>query len=149
MQSLRPHHFAISALDLSATKAFYELVGFQTAAEWTARDKSLVITHMLGPAGITLEVFTYAQNGSVTAPDFSMGNDLEQVGVKHLGFHVDDLNETRAFFSDLGKYTITDIIDGRTGIQYFFVKDPNGIWVEFVHENRDLDVNSPIRLQEQ
>lgn len=147
MITCRPHHFAISAVNLSQTKAFYEVLRFRLVAEWFAKDGSLIISHLQGPDGIVLEVFTYSENAQSVA-NLSVGNDLNVVGVKHLGFTVDDLEATRAELVDLAIGEITDFVMGRTGIRYFFIKDPNGVWVEFVQETRHLDHSNPEIIHE-
>jgi catechol 2,3-dioxygenase-like lactoylglutathione lyase family enzyme len=66
-----------------------------------------------------------------------VGNDLETVGVKHLALRVPSVREARATLEQTGA-VVTDTARGRTGIDYFFVRDPDGIWVEIVQDDRAI-----------
>ena len=86
--------------------------------------------------GVILELFVYV--ASVQKPRIynTVGNNLEEIGIKHLGMRVDNLDEFRAAINGIGE--VTDIVMGRTGFRYFFVKDPDGNWVEVVEDKRDI-----------
>jgi len=140
----RPHHVAISVRDVPQTLDFYGLFGFEEVVHWTAQDNSLQIIHLLKD-GFCLEVFCYATNGAAAPCEFELGNDLEQLGVKHFAIHVPDLRKTHAALMDLG-HPVSDIRRGRTEVDYFFVRDPDGIWFELVQEERNLDPSAPRRL---
>ncbi len=66
----------------------------------------------------------------------AIGNDLETIGVKHIGLSVDNLDEFHA--AALSWSEPTDIVMGRTGLRYCFIKDPDGNWVEIVEDKRNL-----------
>lgn len=126
----RAHHVAISVRDPDKTVAFYARLGFTPVREWRAEDGSLTITH-LGLGGFLLEVFAYASNALVPAAEPSPGNDLEAAGVKHLALAVGSLAAVRADLVGSG-LVCTEIVEGRTGLIYCFVRDPDGYWVELV-----------------
>lgn len=87
---------------------------------------------------IFLEVVWYRDNQ--LAPQLEIPYDVKSksVGIKHIAFYVDDINEA---FEDLRQKGLVDdtieIHQSRSGPLYFFVKDPDGVWVEFIHDNRD------------
>ncbi|MEV2241730.1 VOC family protein [Micromonospora sp. NPDC049891] len=142
------HHVAISVRDLDRTTQFYGDLGFRTSVLWESKDGSLRLAHLTSEAGIVLEAFEYSTNGDSARPQFGVGNDLPTLGVKHFGFHVDNLEAVHRDLAERG-YEVTQIQHGRTGIDYFFVADPDGIWVEFVHETRNLDPDNIKHVIEQ
>lgn len=143
-----PHHVAISVRDLDATAEFYALLGFQLRLQWQARDGSLKIAHFATPDGYVLEAFAYAENASRPPLELTMGNDLPSVGVKHFSFTVDDLHAARADLIARGVTSATKIARGRTDIDYFFVRDPDGMWIEITTDTRELSPAEPTFLEE-
>lgn len=146
MSSFVEHHSAISVADLGRARAFYERFGFRLVLQWGSADGSLTIAHLRLPTGYLLEVFHYAKNASVAKAVLGAGNNLEDVGMKHLAFRVDNLAEVQAGLTG-GGHECTAIQAGRTGIDYFFVRDPDGLWVEVVEDHRALDPARPIHLE--
>jgi catechol 2,3-dioxygenase-like lactoylglutathione lyase family enzyme len=142
-----PHHVAISVRDLDATAEFYGVLGFRKRLEWRARDGSLTIAHFATPDGYFLEAFAFADNASLPPLDLTMGNDLPRIGVKHFSFAVDDLEATRAELVEHGIESATEIGRGRTEMDFFFVRDPDGMWIEITQDARDLSSDEP-RLNE-
>ncbi len=132
------HHGTLSVRELQRSIKFYELLNFHEIFDWKAEDRSLQITHMKnGP--FVLELFCYAV--FVEPPDsiHSIDTDLPVIGTKHIALQVDDIIEAR---TDLIQKKVIDdtvqITQGRTGITYFFVPDPDGILVEIVEDKRGL-----------
>jgi len=132
------HHWTLSVSSTAASAAFYAVFGFEPAYRWEAPDGSLAITHLTRGDGLILELFEYAANRGRGPAELQPGNDLEQPGVKHVAFRVSDLTAAAASFRELDCGPLTDIEQGRTGISYFFVADPDGNWVEIVQDDRDL-----------
>lgn len=143
----QPHHTAFSVADLEASKAFYSYFGYSLILEWTKEDKSLSITHLQQEgSGYVLELFHYATNKGGPRPSFTVGNNLPEVGVKHLGFSVPDLAAAREEIIAAGIGEVTEIARGRTLIDYFFVIDPDGMYLEFINDSRGLDPSAPLLL---
>ena len=130
------HHVAITVRSIEVARVFYEKFGLQTVHEWSADDGSVKIVQMkLG--SMQLELFEYASNRNAEKLQMKRANNLEDLGVKHLGFVVDDIEETLAELQQQGVAPIDqDITNGKTGIKYFFVEDPDGMWVEIVEDKR-------------
>ena len=83
-----------------------------------------------------LELFAYTDAQHKSKIRNAIGNNLEEIGVKHFGISVDNLDEFRAAILEVGE--VTDIVMGRTGFRYFFIEDPDGNWVEIVEDRRGI-----------
>ena len=132
----RSHHVALSVSNTEKSCDFYAKLGFHKIHEWTAEDKSLTITH-LSLDGFVVELFCYKK--SVPPPEtiFNISTDLPVIGTKHFGLKVDSIADARERLFEqeiIGKDT--QISNGRTGIKYFFIKDPDNILVEIVEDRR-------------
>jgi glyoxylase I family protein len=140
--STSAHHVSISVRSLSATLEFYRFAGYEELVRWEAPDGSLSIVHLAPGDGCLLEVFAYAKNADRPGPAshdaLPVGNDLEAVGVKHFALRVADVGEAHTRMSARWSGRTTPVQHGRTGIDYFFVADPDGLWVEIVQDDREL-----------
>lgn len=130
----RIHHVCLSVSNRETSVAFYKKLGFTDHTLWQAEDGSLTITH-LKLNGIILELFCY--KNPTPAPDsiFSTKTDIPVIGTKHFALCADSIEEAR---DDLAKKGLvepdTEITQGRTGLRYFFITDPDGIQVEIVED---------------
>ena len=153
------HHTGYTVDDLERSLAFYrDLLGMEEVARQEKRggylasivgypDAHVRMAHLrVGGTGHMLELFEYADNRELEPLSLARGNDTHQLGVRHVGFRVDDLGRARQALLDAGCAELTDVKHGRTGIDYFFVKDPDGVWVEIVEDRRELDPARPVRL---
>ena len=125
-------HYAISVSDVDKSIAFYKLFGFEVIKDYTADDHSVRIVQMSNHSMI-VEFFQYTVHGDL--PEFveSLGTDLAVVGSKHIGFHVDDLDAAAQYLVENGVLDKKPAINtGRLGRDYFFIKDPDGIFVEII-----------------
>lgn len=135
------HHCALSVRDLEESINFYRCFGFRPVMIWRSPDDSLRIAHLkLGEEEAILELFCYKSNIAAPGEEQSPGNDLERVGVKHLGLRVSSLNEAKRLLASHDLPQGTDITHGRTGIDYFFTQDPDGLWLEIVEDHRQLTI---------
>jgi catechol 2,3-dioxygenase-like lactoylglutathione lyase family enzyme len=141
LRHVSSHHVAISVRRLDATVGFYGVFGYELALQWDAPDGSLAIAHLRNGGGHIVEVFAYAANHGLPVPDPAAvpeGNDLEVPGVKHFGVRVEDLVEAHRRAVATWPERTTPMRRGRTQIDYFWVADPDSIWVEVVQDDRDL-----------
>jgi glyoxylase I family protein len=129
------HHCTLSVADLKRSIAFYGIFGFESVAQWEADDGSLEISHLVLD-GFILELFCYPKNDGQSCRDYAVGNNLERIGVKHLALQVDSLRDAKEILAGFGSSAGTEIKRGRTGIDYFFVQDPDGLWLEIVEDHR-------------
>lgn len=138
------HHFTISVRDIDDSSRFYTLFGFELALRWDALDGSLSIAHLADESGFILEMFQYNENATLPRPQIDIGNNLYDLGVKHFAFRVADVHAAWAELNSIEYIEITEIRQGRTGVEYFFASDPDGNWVEIVQDDRSLDSGNPV-----
>lgn len=84
-----------------------------------------------------IELFAYAV--PMPAPDtiYATATDLPVIGTKHFGLQVESIEAAKQDLIIKGIIgSDHEITLGRTGIKYFFVKDPDGILVEIVEDKR-------------
>jgi len=108
---------------------------------WESDDGSLRIAHLV-LNGFILELFNYAANAGTRLESQDVGNNLDRLGVKHLALQVSSLQLAKDRLSHAGLDSGTEITHGRTGIDYFFVRDPDGLWLEIVEDHRELGKSS-------
>jgi glyoxylase I family protein len=129
------HHIALSVSQLSRSQDFYQALGFEQVYQYQSEDGSLQIAHLkLGEA--ILELFCYAQAEDAPLSTKLLVTDLPRLGVKHFGLAVADIHQAKEKLQALGLLQEVEISHGRTGIDYFFVQDPDGIFVEVVQDDR-------------
>lgn len=128
------HHVAISVSDLAKTLDFYAKLGFREVRSWRDESGSASIVH-LALGSYLLEVFWYSDHRPASLESADLEGDLRVVGVKHFALRVSDIQQTLVDLREHGYAdSSTSISLGRTGIHYFFIKDPSGNWLEFVQD---------------
>jgi len=132
------HHVALSVTDYQKSLEFYKQLNFSKVYFWEADDKSLSITHLKN-GDFILELFCYSKPQPAPNTIHSTDTDLPIVGTKHFGLKVDSIE---AAYEDLLTKGLIDtsvqIAQGRTGIHYFFIEDPDGILVEIAEDKRSI-----------
>jgi glyoxylase I family protein len=131
------HHVAISVTDIQASSRFYAAFGFRPLTSWVADDKSLEIVH-LKLHEVIVELFCYRDPISLPEHAQSLDNDLPTLGCKHFGLRVLSIRDAVDDLKRSGHEPVSEIKLGRTGIQYCFYRDPDGVFVEVVQDNRSL-----------
>jgi glyoxylase I family protein len=136
LQMFAFHHTALSVSQLSESVRFYRTLGWNEVFRWSADDDSLVICHLKNGDAF-LELFCYSKPLPPTH-DQSLDADLRHIGVRHLAMRVESVADALIHLRREGIEPLSDIKDGRTGVRYFFVRDPDGIFVEIVEDPRQL-----------
>lgn len=119
----RLHHAAISVHDMAESTTFYETFGFKVITHY--RDPDLEIAQLALGENF-LEIFCYRERQPAPGSASELGTDLPRVGVKHFALQVEDIERAKCFVENHGLGRDIDIVDGRTGVRYFFLKDPSG-----------------------
>ncbi len=125
-------HYAISVKDADKSIEFYSKLNFSLVKDWRAEDGSVRIVHMTNDSFI-LEMFCYPDSAAL--PEFvkDLNTDLKVKGAKHLGLWVEDLEKSADYLQQVGIVDVKpEISQGRLGRPYFFIKDPDGIFVEII-----------------
>ena len=122
----KQHHIAIIASDWEKTREFYvEKLGFELIRE-AYRPQFGDYLRMLRQGDTTLEVFI--------KPNYpERVTDPEAKGLRHLAFHVEDIEPAVVWLNSLGIETEPVREDKVNGGRFTFFKDPNGLPLE-LHE---------------
>lgn len=131
------HHVALSVQNIEPSIEFYGVFGFSPVYKWVSDDESLSIVH-LKQGDMLLELFCYKDTASAPTSSQTLATDLPRIGIKHFGLQVKDIYEAKEHLQTLGLADGVEVTQGRTGIDYFFIKDPSGILVEVVQDERNL-----------
>lgn len=133
-------HVGITAIDFEGTKKFYGVLGFEEMKSWTYEPRKMKACMMKNPEGKCIEIFHFEDY--IPAPDtvgshferdgVAIEEDLPQIGLKHVAFRVKDLKAVVAQLQEAGLCGEVDIMPGGLGNIYCFIRDPNGIFVEFM-----------------
>jgi len=131
------HHVALSVSNMKKSIEFYAFFGFKVAYHWESDAKDLQIAHLkLGET--FLELFCFKQYQKSPTSSHELSTDLPRIGVKHFGLKVKSVHETKDLILNNGYQGAIEIIRGKTEVDYFFIKDPDGILLEFIQDDRGL-----------
>ncbi len=122
----KQHHIAIIASDWDKAKEFYiDKLGFEMFRE-VYRPEVDDYLRMLRQGDTVLELFI--------KPDYpERVNNPEAKGLRHLAFHVEDIEPAVAWLNSMGIETEPIREDKVNGGRFTFFKDPDGLPLEF-HE---------------
>ena len=122
----KQHHIAIIASDWDKAREFYiDKLGFEMFRE-VYRPEADDYLRLLRQGDTVLELFIKAD-----AP--ARVNNPEALGLRHLAFHVADIEPAGAWLNSLGIETEPIREDKCNGGRYTFFKDPDGLPLE-LHE---------------
>jgi glyoxylase I family protein len=129
----RMHHTAISVRDMAESIAFYEQFGFAVARHY--QDPDMEIAHLrLGEA--MLEIFWYRDQVPAPKSAGELSSDLPRIGVKHFALQVESIEQAKQFAENGQLADQITIRQGKTGVRYFFLKDPSGNLFEILETTR-------------
>lgn len=122
----KQHHIAVISSDYAKAKEFYiDKLGFRLVREVYRPDQQDYL-RMLQLGDTVLELFIKPQAPErVTNP--------EAKGLRHLAFHVEDIEPAAAWLRSLGIETGPIREDTCNGGRFTFFKDPDGLPLE-LHE---------------
>ena len=120
------HHIAVIGSDYEESKEFYiDKLGFELYREFY-RPAQNDYLRMLRQGDTVIELFV--------RPDAPQRvNNPEALGLRHLAFHVEDIEPAVAWLKEQGIETEPVRVDPYNGGRFTFFKDPDGLPLEF-HE---------------
>ncbi|WP_163836654.1 VOC family protein [Spartinivicinus ruber] len=125
------HHIAITCKSLEKLKEFYIKLGFKLQKSY--QDDEVIIAH-LNLKGTLIELFEF--NGSIKSIRVKRWDiKLKEPGLVHFALAVDDIKAAKQWVNDQLSVSTTEVTYGRTGINYFFMHDPEGNAIEVVECN--------------
>ncbi|MCU1437738.1 MAG: lyase [Naasia sp.] len=114
------HHIAVIGSDYERSKAFYtQVLGFTVRSEVYRAERDSWMGDLYLNGRYTLELFSFP----AAAPRRS---GPEQVGLRHLAFEVDDVDEAAGELAALGVPVEEVRTDPHTGKRFVFFFDPDG-----------------------
>ncbi len=132
----QPIHTNITVADLEKSVAFYEkALGFKVARRFDGADGSFRLAFLeIEEGGHRLELTWYKDH----AP-YRPGENEERFGfIPHIGFAPDDFDAALAYHKELG---VVCLESPKRGV--YFIKDPDGYWMEIVPLHRALGKPAP------
>ncbi|WP_203249956.1 VOC family protein [Cysteiniphilum marinum] len=131
------HHIAITVSNINDTLKFYKKIGFEVTDFY--KDEKVTIYHLLYKNNITLEFFEYPKSKENEKPSqqnnlVPLDDDLKIYGIKHFALEVTSITQAYDFFLSEKISIVTKIRQGRIGVSYFFITDPDGNYIEIVQK---------------
>lgn len=135
----RVHHTAISVQDMAEAIDFYRIFGFTVVTHYRSPGEDLEIAHLALDSAL-LEIFWYRDH--TPAPDTAseLSTDLCRIGVKHFALRVERIEDAKRFVEERCLADRVEIQQGRTGVRYFFLKDPSGNLFEILEPEKSATV---------
>lgn len=128
----RTHHVSLTVADIDRSIGFYRSFGFDVAHEYLSADGYRRMTHLrLG--NFMLELFQFPLDQAEEPPS---NRDIHPLGIRHFALAVDSVADAYSQVTESG-FVCDRIATGLSGLRYFFVRDPDGIWFEVIEDNRD------------
>ena len=131
------HHVSLSVESIELSMEFYSALGFKKVYEWQAEDRSLRVAHLKSGTAF-IEIFCYLSPQAAPKTTKELSTDLPRIGVKHFALKVKSITEAKDALIEKGLINDAEITRGNTEVDYFFLRDPDGIWVEIVQDERGL-----------
>jgi methylmalonyl-CoA/ethylmalonyl-CoA epimerase len=131
--NLRPHHVGISVSDMQRSLDWYRnILGFHLRASTSIEESDLKIAYI---SNGVFEIELFERRGSWRIPtrDTDVLESFTAQGYKHFAFEVKDVDAT---WSTLQSKDLDLVSEPTTntdlGVRYCFIRDPDGILIEFL-----------------
>jgi len=129
------HHVAVTASNFERSLEFYQKLGFKVLANRHLPEKQKKIA-LLASANFKLELFWFEDSRDEPLSRETIGNNVHDVGAKHFALRVDSIDKVCNRLKGMNILLETEPASGDTGYDFFFIRDPDGIWIEFVQDNK-------------
>lgn len=127
------HHIALIVSNYQKSREFYvEKLGFEIVRENFREDKQDYKLDLILD-GVELEIFAPADADEACVLHPRRPNFPEAYGLRHLAFHVTDIEKTAAELNEKGIATEPIRVDEFSGGKFTFFRDPDGLPLE-LHE---------------
>ncbi len=133
MTSFLVHHVSLVVNNIDDALRFYSILGFSDKYIYRDADGKVEIHHLKN-TNFIIELFKY----KIGSESIGITNNETKIGIEHFSMQVEDIDNA---FEELSKQNVnilTPITAGRTGINYFFISDPDGNKIEIVEDKRVL-----------
>ncbi len=128
------HHVAVTASNFEVSLQFYLDLGFETLIRLDQPEKHKRIA-LLQLGNFKLELFWYDDLTDHPMSRDTIGNNVHDVGVKHFAIRVNSIQETYGELAGKGILPATKPERSDNGYDFFFIRDPDGIWIEYVQDD--------------
>ncbi len=124
------HHIALIVSDYEKSKHFYmEILGLQILNETFRAERNSYKLDLALDGVYIIELFSF--------PDYAQRPSYpEALGLRHLAFEVDDIEQASAELQAKNIPTDPIRIDEITGRKFFFFSDPDGLPLELYEKSR-------------
>jgi len=124
----RVHHIAIICSDYEKSKYFYtEILGLNIVREVYREQRQSYKLDLEVAGQYQVELFSFPNPPARPSRP-------EALGLRHLAFEVDNMDEAVAHIKQFGIYVEPVRVDEFTGKLYTFFADPDGLPIEFVEK---------------
>ena len=120
----RINHIGLRVKDLSASRQFYQQLGFEFIAGPIGPEPVAIMEH---PSGININFILNAD--SDCTENVLMDIAAKNTGYTHVALQVTNIESARKIIKELG-ITITEEVEFE-GAQFFFIRDPDKNVIEF------------------
>jgi glyoxylase I family protein len=125
MKLNKVHHIAIIASDYEISKKFYnQILGLKIIREVYRKERDSFKLDLALHDHYVIELFSFPN------PPIRPSRP-EAVGLRHLAFEVDNLDETIIFLNSKSITSEPIRIDEFTGKRFTFIQDPDALPIEF------------------
>ena len=128
------HHVAITVSNFDESLAFYEKIGFKVLFTKDTPEKQKRLA-LMGKDDLKLEVFQYEDMMNNPNSRDTIGNNVKEVGQKHFALSTDSIERVKKQLEAAGIVLASQPDIGDAGYRFFFIRDPDGIWIEYVQDN--------------
>lgn len=127
------HHAAIICSEYQKSKHFYTVIlGLEVIAENYRKERNSYKLDLKLPNGCQIELFSFPNPAE-------RANFPEAVGLRHLAFNVDSVEDTSNYLLSKGVAVEAIRVDEYTNKKFTFFKDPDGLPLE-LYEQTEADM---------